>query len=80
MESITIVMMRTSNTFEDCMKMRIGTLLSIIRNIRLNDLMQNQEWRDAYLKYQYKKAYEKNKIVKQTEIDLQKLIDLQKKL
>ncbi len=77
MESITIVMMKTANTFEDIMKMRIGTLLSIIKHLKMSDLMQNPEWREAYEKYQYQQAYKTNKIEKKTKIDLQGLIALQ---
>lgn len=77
MENITLVMMETSNSFDDIMRMPYTAFLSIVKHIRLNQLMQNPEWRDAYLKWQVKEAYKNGNIIKQTKTDLQGLIAMQ---
>lgn len=80
MENITFVMMNSSNSFEQIMQMKYGAFLSIIKHIRLNQLMQNPEWCDAYHKYQYREALKEGKVVKHTKMDLDGLIAFQSSL
>lgn len=80
MENVTLVTMETSNSFADVMKMPYGAFLATVKHIRLSHLMQNPEWRDAYLKYQYKEALKAGKVVKQTKTDLKGLMALQASL
>lgn len=77
MENITLVMTETSNTYRDIMQMPYAAFLSIIKHIRINQLMQNPEWRDAYLKWQVKESYDSGNLIKQTKTDLQGLIAMQ---
>ena len=70
-------MMETSNSFEQIMRMKYGAFLAIIKQIRMHYLMQNPEWREGYLKWQYQEAYNNGNIVKQTKPDLQGLLALQ---
>ena len=80
MENVTLVRTETSNSFKDIMEMRLGVFLATVKYIRLNHLMQNPDWRDAYLKYQYQQAYKTGKIAKQTKIDSDGLLALQSAL
>lgn len=70
MENITFVMTKTANSFNDIMKMPIVTLFSIIKNIRIEELMQNQEWREKYLKLKIQENYKSGKIQRNTKCDL----------
>lgn len=80
MENITLVMMETSNSFEQVMQMKLGVFLGTIKQIKMHYLMQNPEWRKAYLKHQAVEALKSGKIAKQTQVDLQGLMSLQSSL
>lgn len=64
------MMMRTSNTYNDCMKMPYVVLLNTIRNIRISDLMQNPQWREEYIKQLTIERISKNKALAQTKMDV----------
>ena len=73
MENMTYVMMNTSHTYEDIMKMPIVAFLSILKNIQKHELMQNPEWRKKYMEYQIKEKYEQSNTVKNTDLDINAL-------
>ena len=72
-----LVSMETHNSYHDIMRMPYSAFLGYIKQIRLRQLMQNPEWREAYLKWQYQEDYTNGNIVKQTKPDLQGLLALQ---
>lgn len=73
-------MINTANSYQDVMKMPIGAFLGIVTQIRIDQLKQNPEWREAYLKHQYLKALKEGKVVKQTKMDLDGLLAFQSSL
>lgn len=80
-ENISFMMMRTSNTYDDCMRMPFVVLLNTIRNIRINDLIQNNpDWREAYFKQLTYERISKNKALAQTGMDVSGLKSFAQKL
>lgn len=75
-ENLALVMMRTSNNYEMCMKMPVVELLQIIKEIRKDDLMQNKEWQEAYFKQIAFERINKNKALAQTKTDVSGLKSL----
>lgn len=77
LENITLVSMKTANSFHDIMRMEYGVFLGTVKQIRMTQLMENPEWREAYFKWQAKESYKNGKIQKQTKLDLEGLMSLQ---
>lgn len=80
MENIALVTMKTSNSLEQIMKMKFGAFLALVKEIRMSQLMENPEWREAYFNWETMEAYKSGKIAKQTEPDLEGLMSLQSSL
>lgn len=77
MENIALVTMKTANSLEQIMKMKFATFLALVKEIRMSQLMQNPEWREAYLNWEVKEAYKNGTIEKQTQPDLEGLMAFQ---
>lgn len=54
-----------------------AAFLGVIKHIRMTQLMQNPDWREAYLQWQLKDNYTKGNIIKQIKPDIQGLMSLQ---
>ncbi|WP_294854043.1 hypothetical protein [uncultured Oscillibacter sp.] len=74
------MMMETSNTYQDCMHMPIPVFLNTIKNIRISQLMQNKEWREAYLNKLAEERVLKNKGISKTKMDMAGLKSFAQKL
>ena len=59
MDDITIVMTKTSNTYNDILAMPILAFSDIVRTIILNELRSDDDYNLAYLKYEYKRIQDK---------------------
>lgn len=70
MESITMVMQHTANSFDDVMKMPYSCFLQTIKFIRLNNLLQDEEWRKEYIKWKYKVEYKNGNVEEKQSLDL----------
>lgn len=70
MESITLVMQQTANSFNDVMKMPYSCFLQTVKQIRLNNLLQDEEWRKEYIKWKYKVEYKNGNIEEKQTPDL----------
>jgi hypothetical protein len=70
MESITLVMQQTANSFNDVMKMPYSCFLQTVKQIRLNSLLQDEEWRKEYIKWKYKVEYKNGNIEEKQTPDL----------
>lgn len=78
MESITLVMQETGNSFYQVLFMPYTAFQGTLKHIRIGKYMQNDEWREAYFKERYKlelkKEYKKSDAKNQHQsIDLNRL-------
>lgn len=55
MEDITLVMMKTGNTYKDIMKMPILIFKDMVKQIILNEMRTDEDYNLAYLKYELNK-------------------------
>lgn len=73
-------MMKTSNTYEDCMHMPIAVFLNTIKHIRISELMQDEKWKEAYLNKLAEERVLKNKGISKTKMDMAGLKSFAQKL
>jgi hypothetical protein len=76
MEGVTLIMQNTSNSFSDVMKMPYSCYLETIKQVRLNQLLQDEEWRKEYIQYKYKIEYKNGNVERHTKPDLNGLRNL----
>lgn len=74
------MMMETSNTYEDCMRMPIAVFLNTIKHIQISQLMQNEKWREAYLNKLAEERVLKNKGIAKSKMDMAGLKSFAQKL
>lgn len=68
MDGVTVVMQHTANSFNDVMEMPYTCYLATLKHVRLNSLLQDEEWNKEYLKWKYKVEYKKGNIEEEKQV------------
>jgi len=73
MEGVALVMMETSNNFNDIMRMPVTVYLSIVKHIRMKQLLEIPEWREKYSQEKYKTALKEKRAVLKTTCNIKEI-------